>query len=85
LVIRGKLTGKPDGPYHVADIESYTDLDLYKLSEAMRDGISKASLPDTDEERRRTGIDGSWGAANTGHNTSDSAAESIISQKRKRR
>ena len=28
LVVRGKLMGKPDGPYHVADIESYTELDL---------------------------------------------------------
>ena len=32
LVVRGKLTGKPDGPYHVADIESYKELDLDRLS-----------------------------------------------------
>ena len=42
LVVRGKLTGKPDGPYHVADIESYTELDLDRLSEAMKDGNGKS-------------------------------------------
>ena len=83
MVVRGKLTGKPDGSYHVADIESYTELDLYRLSEAMRDGIGKASAPDFDEERGRTGIKES-GAANTGHDTSESAAESNTSRKRKR-
>ena len=66
LVVRGKLTGKPDGPHHVADIESYTELDLDRLSEAIRDGIGKASAPDIDEERGRTGIDELSGAANTG-------------------
>jgi hypothetical protein len=43
LVVRGKLTVIPDGPYHVADIESYTEFDLDRLSEAMRDRIGKAS------------------------------------------
>ena len=76
--------GKPDGPYHVADIESYTELDLDRLSEAMRDGNGKASAPDFDEERGRTGIEES-GAANTGQDTSESAAESTITRKRKRR
>ena len=81
LVVRGKLTGEPDGPYHVADIESYTELDLDRLSGAMRDGNGKASAPDFDEERERTGIEES-GAANTGL---ESAAESTITRKRKRR
>ena len=70
LVIRGKLTGKPDGPNHVSDIESYTELDLDRLSEAMRDGNGKASAPDFDEKRGRTGIEES-GAANTGQDTSE--------------
>jgi hypothetical protein len=85
LVIRGKLTGKPDGLYHVADIENYTELDLDRLSEAMTDGIGKAFAPDTDVERGCTGIDESSGAANTGHDTSESAAESTTSRKSKRR
>ena len=84
MVVRGKLTGKPDGPYHVADIESYTELDLDRLSEAMRDGNGKASAPDFDEERGRTGIEES-GATNTGQDTSESAAENTITRKRKRR
>ena len=78
LVVRGKLTGNPDGPYHVADIESYTELDLDRLSEAMRDGNGKSSAPDFDEERGRTGIDDSSGARNTGQDTSESAAESTF-------
>ena len=45
MVVRGKLMGNPDGPYHVADIESYTELDLDRLSEAMRDGIGKTCAP----------------------------------------
>ena len=85
MVVRGKLTGKPDGQYHVADIESYTELNLDRLSEAMRDGNGKASAPDLDEERGRTGIDESSGAANTGQDTSESAAERTTSRKRKRR
>ena len=60
-------------------------MDLDRLSEAMRDGFGKASAPDTDEERGRTGTDESSGAANTGHDTSESAAESTTSRKRKRR
>ena len=84
MVIRGKLTGKPDGPYHVAEIESYTELDLDRLSEAMRDGIGKASAPDIEEERGRTRIDELSGAANTGQDTSESAAESPKTQKLKR-
>ena len=84
MVVRGKLTGKPDGPYHVADIESYTELDLDRLSEAMRDGNGKASAPDIDKERGRTGIYESLGAANTGQDTSESAAESTTLRKRKR-
>jgi hypothetical protein len=84
LVVRGKLTGKLDGPHHVADIESYTEFDLDRLSEAMRDGIGKDSAPDIEEERGRTRIDELSGAANTGHDTSESAAESTTSQKRKR-
>ena len=84
MVVRGQLTGKPDGPYHVADIESYTELDLDRLSEALRDGTGKASEPDIDEERRRTGIEES-GSANTGQDTSESAAESTTSRKRMRR
>jgi hypothetical protein len=51
----------------------------------MRDGIGKASAPDPDEGRGRTKINESSGAANTGHDTSESAAESTISRKRKRR
>ena len=81
LVVRGKLTGKPDGPYYVADIESYTELDLDRLSEAMRDEIGKASAPDTDEERGRTEIDESSEATNTGQRTSDSAEENTTSRK----
>ena len=77
--------GKPDGPYHVADIESYTELDLDRLSEAMTDGKGKASAPHTDEERVRTGIDELSGAANTSQGTSKSAAESTSTHKRKRR
>ena len=85
LVVRGKLTGKPDGPYHVADIESYTELDLDRLSETMRDGIGKASVPDIEEERGRTRIDELSGAASTGQDTSEGAAESTKTRKRKRR
>jgi hypothetical protein len=85
LVVRGKLAAKPDGPYHVADIEIYTELDPDKLSEAMRVGKGKASAPDTDEERGRTAIDELSGSANTAHDTSESAAESTKTRKRKRR
>ena len=84
MVVRGKLTGKPDGPYHVADIESYTELDLDRLSETMRDGIGKASAPDIEEERGRTRIDELSGAANTDQDIGESAAESTKTRKRKR-
>ena len=45
LVVKGQPTGKPDGPYHVADIASYTELDLDRLSEAMKDGEGRATSP----------------------------------------
>jgi len=50
----------------------------------MRDGIGKASAPDIEEERGRTRIDELSGAANTGQDTSESAAESTKTRKRKR-
>jgi hypothetical protein len=31
LVVRGQHKGRPDGPYHVAVIASYTELDLDRL------------------------------------------------------
>ena len=85
MVVRGKLTGKPDGPYHLADIDSYIELDLDIFSEAMRDKIGNASAPDIDEERGRQGINESSGAAYTTHSVSESAAASTTSLKRKRR
>jgi hypothetical protein len=60
-------------------------MNLDRLSEAMRDGIGKASAPDIEEERGRTRIDELSGAANTGQDTSESAAESTKTRKRKRR
>ena len=51
----------------------------------MTDGTGRASAPDTDEERGRTGIDESSGASNTGQDNSESAAESTTTHKRKRR
>jgi hypothetical protein len=58
-------------------------MNLDRLSEAMRDGIGKASAPDIEEERGRTRIDELSGAANTGQDTSESAAESTKTGKRK--
>jgi hypothetical protein len=46
----------------------------------MRDSIGKASAPDIDEKRGRTGIYESPGAANTGQDTSESAAENTTSR-----
>jgi hypothetical protein len=51
----------------------------------MSDSVGKASAPDIEEERGRTRIDELSGAANTGQDTSESAAESTKTRKRKRR
>ena len=51
----------------------------------MRDGIGKASAPDIKENCGRSRIDEVSGAANTGQDTSESAAESTTTHKRTRR
>jgi hypothetical protein len=61
LVVRGQPTGNPDGPYHVADIASYTELDLDRLSETIKDGEGRATAPRTVDDGRRTGVDMSSG------------------------
>ena len=54
VVDKGPPTGKPDGPYHVADIASYTELDLDRLSEVMKNGEGRATAPRTVDDGGRT-------------------------------
>jgi hypothetical protein len=65
VVTKGQLTGRPDGPFHVADIASYTDIDLDRLSEVLNEGRDTSPATVTESDGGRTEADQSLGDLNT--------------------
>ena len=65
VVTKGLLTGRPDGPFHVADIASYTDIDLDRLSAVLNEGKVTTPATVTDSDGGRTEADQSLGDFNT--------------------